>query len=67
MRRLICLGLALSMGLALSACEQTHPMTDTGAALDRAGTQAGQAIGRAGEATGNAVNRAGEWIQEKSQ
>ena len=67
MRRLICLGLALLAGLALSACEQTHPMTNAGAALDRAGTQTGDAIGRAGQATGNAVNRAGQWIQDKTQ
>ena len=67
MRCLTYFSLALLAGLVLSACEQTRPMTKTGAALDRAGTKTGQAVGRAGEATGNAVNRAGQWIQERTQ
>ena len=37
MRCLTCLSLALLVGLVLSACEQTRPMTKTGAGAGSAG------------------------------
>lgn len=50
---------------SLAACERDKPMTQTGAALDRAGTQTGNAVGRAASDTGAAMDRAGNWVDRK--
>lgn len=53
--------------LLLAACESRHPMTDAGAAVDRAGTRTGQAVDRAATATGGALERSGEWVRDRAR
>lgn len=59
--------LAIACLLILAACESRQPMTQTGAALDRAGTSTGQAVDRGATATGAALERSGEWVRERTR